>query len=248
MNNFFLKAAVLIAAACLALAGLTGCNTEADDDPIPPTHRIEYSVGAGTLVITGAGLASDPQDGDSFTLSYGGKTLTGTIAVSTGSNSIIFKKGTTTAFVIANKNSPIINENITFDDGTSAQVNATVEPKNPVAVPPVSGDTYSIHGSGLTQAEWNSNGLGAIDPSQLINQSFNDTVVAQFIAALAADDYGVHGYSQSEAQLRTSLAGYGNDVNTIISKLKTQGWVFYATRNTVDPNEYADIIGIIKEQ
>jgi hypothetical protein len=110
-------------------------------------------------------------------------------------------------------------------------------------------DTYSMHGSGLTSYEWSIRGLGSIQPSELINQNLNKTVVAQFIAALAADDYGRHFFSQSEAQIRTLLAGYVNDanINIMISKLKFQGWVFYGKQPPEDGNDFADIIGIIKE-
>jgi hypothetical protein len=110
------------------------------------------------------------------------------------------------------------------------------------------GDTYVLYGSGITnQTEWNSVGLTGITPSALIDQPFSADQVTMSFSSLAADPQGLRYSGQSEAQLRELLVRYGNDVHTIISKLKSQEWVFYATTNTVDPNDYADIVGIKKE-
>jgi hypothetical protein len=238
MNKKVIFPVMLVGLLALSLA-FVGCDNGSTSNYPPPTHGFEYSVGIGTLTITGAGLASEPQDGDSFTLSYDGSTLTGTIEVA--GSSVTFKNQSgTTAFTITDVSNPVINATISFDDGSSKAVNETLN-----------SDKYSMHGSGLTQEEWNTFGLGSIDPSDLIDESYNDTVVAQYFIALAADAVGRHAYSRSEAQIRALLADGGisaGDITAIISKLKTQGWVLYGRDAVVNPleDDY-EIIGIITE-
>jgi len=108
--------------------------------------------------------------------------------------------------------------------------------------------TYSVYGVGVSQTEWNSFSMlgSGLAPSALINKSLTASEVNEAFTLLAADSEGTQLSNQTEAQLRTLSSGFGfdSDVDVIINKLKQQGWVLYATTQTKDSGDYADIIGI----
>ena len=111
-------------------------------------------------------------------------------------------------------------------------------------------DKYTAYGSGLTQSEWDTY-LPGIAPSDLINQSYNASERNMFFSNLASDNNGIKLTGQTETQIRAAFTQFGitdNDfINTVINKLKTQGWVFYAIQPAQSSTDYADVVGIRKE-
>ena len=111
------------------------------------------------------------------------------------------------------------------------------------------GDTYTVYADGLTTSEWNSYVGSNIYPDEVFNQSYSTAEVNALFASFEALAL-VHYSGQTEAQLRTLLSSrgiVGNERNSIINKLKSQGWVCFAIQPPLASFDYADLIGIRKE-